>query len=110
VLFSTLVFSCSKDDHKDNKPIAKESYPLPGDTLFPEGIAYHQSKGRFYTGSVTSGDILEVNVKTAMYELLLQVVHRGEKLLPVLNSTTRGGFGYAAEPTIKFTCLMQMGA
>ena len=61
---STLIFSCSKDDHKNNNPIKKEIYPLPGDTLFPEGIAYHQSRGKFYTGSVTSGDILEVDVKT----------------------------------------------
>jgi sugar lactone lactonase YvrE len=64
-LFSTaLVFSCSKDDDDDHKPIAKESYPLPGDTLFPEGIVYQQSSGKFYTGSVTSGDILKVDVKT----------------------------------------------
>lgn len=64
LLFSALIFSCTKDDHRDNKTIAKESYPLPGDTLFPEGIAYHSSKGKFYTGSVSSGDILEVDVRT----------------------------------------------
>jgi streptogramin lyase len=64
LFFSTLLFSCSKEDDKHNKTIAKESYPLPGDTLFPEGIAYQESKGKFYTGSVTSGDILEVDVQT----------------------------------------------
>jgi hypothetical protein len=58
------IVSCSKDDDTRNKDIAKESYPLPGDTLFPEGIAYQHSSGKFYTGSVTSGDILEVDVET----------------------------------------------
>jgi Cu-Zn family superoxide dismutase len=64
LFFSALLFSCSKDDDKDIKTIAKESYALPGDTLYPEGIAYQQSSGKFYTGSVTSGDILEVDVQT----------------------------------------------
>lgn len=62
--FSAILFSCSKDDDKNHKTIAKESYALPGDTLFPEGIAYQRSSGKFYTGSVTSGDILEVDVQT----------------------------------------------
>ena len=62
---SALLFSCTKDDdNNDHHTIAKESYPLPGDTLYPEGIAYRPSSGKFYTGSVTSGDILEVDVKT----------------------------------------------
>jgi streptogramin lyase len=64
VLFlSALLFSCSKDDD-NGKKIAKESYALPGDTLYPEGIVYQKSSGKFYTGSVSSGDILEVDVET----------------------------------------------
>ena len=80
-LFSaTLLFSCNKDDdHKGNKPIAKESYPLPGDTLFPEGIAYQESKGKFYTGSVTSGEILEVDVKTGNVETFASGSAQGRK-------------------------------
>jgi hypothetical protein len=90
LLFSTLIFSCSKDDHKDNKPIAKESYPLPGDTLFPEGIAYHQSKGKFYTGSVTSGDILEVDVKTGDVRTFASGSAQGRKAATGLKLDNQG--------------------
>ncbi len=60
--------ACSKKD--DNNPatpsfeVKQESYALPGDQLFPEGIAYDASKGNFYVGSTTSGDVVQVNVTT----------------------------------------------
>jgi hypothetical protein len=62
ILIMSLLASCSKDQQQIN--VAKETYALPIDTLFPEGIAYHEQTGNFYTGSVTSGDLLEVNVET----------------------------------------------
>lgn len=56
--------SCSKDDSVSAPvfDVAKEQYALPGDTLFPEGIAYSAQTGHFYTGSASNGDILKVDV------------------------------------------------
>lgn len=59
--------SCDKKDDKNSEPtvnIAQESYALPGDTLYPEGIVYNSANNRFYTGSVSNGDILSVNAET----------------------------------------------
>ncbi len=44
--------------------VTKEVYPLPGDRLFPEGIAYNPRKGTFYVGSTINGDVVEVAVQT----------------------------------------------
>jgi sugar lactone lactonase YvrE len=89
LLTAVLLFSCSKDDHK-NKPIAKESYPLPGDTLFPEGIAYQPAKGKFYTGSVTSGDILVVDVKSGDVQTFASGSAQGRKAATGLKIDNRG--------------------
>ena len=59
-----LLASCDKNDSKPGIIVAKESYILPGDTLFPEGIAYQPATGAFFTGSVTSGDIIKGDVQT----------------------------------------------
>lgn len=55
-----------KDDNKSDSVvnIAKDSYSLPVDTLYPEGIIYNSANNRFYTGSVSNGDILSVNAET----------------------------------------------
>jgi sugar lactone lactonase YvrE len=60
--------SCHKD--KPDVIVAKESYPLPGDTFFPEGIAFNNKTGNFYTGSVANGDIVQVNVETGATKIL----------------------------------------
>lgn len=60
-----MMASCDKED--DNLPIfnvAQDSYALPTDTLFPEGIAYNPKTGNFYTGSTSNGNIYQVNVET----------------------------------------------
>lgn len=62
LLLAVSFFSCHKTDN--SVPVNQESYPIPGDRFFPEGIAYNPSSGMFYTGSVTSGDIVQVNVAT----------------------------------------------
>ncbi|TDH21605.1 hypothetical protein EXU57_19060 [Segetibacter sp. 3557_3] len=66
VLFTFLV-SCEKDDLAID--IAKETYALPGDTLYPEGIAYNSRSGLFYTGSTNNGDIYQVDVETGAVKL-----------------------------------------
>ena len=62
LLMASFTFACSEDD-EEAVSVAKETYVIPGDTFFPEGIAYHQSSGTFFTGSVTNGDIVRVNVQ-----------------------------------------------
>ncbi len=62
-----LLASCRRDDDglvpNPGPDVALERYMLPGDTLFPEGIAYQPKTGHFFTGSVTTGDILKVDVR-----------------------------------------------
>lgn len=65
IVFAVLLLAgsiaCKKD--KDVQ-ISQQSYTIPGNTFFPEGIAYDPNKGVFYTGSVSNGDIVQVNVQT----------------------------------------------
>ncbi|OUJ68384.1 NHL repeat-containing protein [Hymenobacter crusticola] len=42
--------------------VRQETYKLPGDQLFPEGIAYNSRKGVFYVGSTLNGDVIQVGV------------------------------------------------
>jgi Cu-Zn family superoxide dismutase len=35
------------------------SYALPGDSVFPEGVAYNPASGKFYVGSTTDGTLYE---------------------------------------------------
>lgn len=58
-----ILFSCLAC-HKDVVKVKQELYPLPGDQFFPEGIAYNNKTGVFYTGSTINGDIVKVNVET----------------------------------------------
>lgn len=38
------------------------SYALPGEEVFPEGVAYNQASGLFYVGSTTDGTLYEGDV------------------------------------------------
>jgi ABC-type transport system involved in cytochrome c biogenesis permease subunit len=57
---------CTKEDLV---VVKQESYPLPGNEFFPEGIAYNPETGIFYTGSVNNGDIVQVNVESSETKL-----------------------------------------
>lgn len=67
-LLASFLGACSDNDDDDSSTLPvttlKQTYPLPGDTLFPEGIAYHQPSATFFTGSVYNGNILRVNEQT----------------------------------------------
>jgi Cu-Zn family superoxide dismutase len=59
--------------------IAQESYALPGDSLFPEGIAYNAMTGHFYTGSVRNGDIVKVDVQSGIASIWATGAAQGRK-------------------------------
>ena len=67
IVLTILIFvgciACKKDKGSEIQ-ISQQSYTIPGNTFFPEGIAYDAGKGVFYTGSVSNGDIVQVNVQT----------------------------------------------
>lgn len=64
LLIIPVAFACSDDDNDvDDIEVEQETYVLPGDTFYPEGIAFHQKSGDFFTGSVTNGDIVRVDAE-----------------------------------------------
>lgn len=75
------VAACKKREDRIVYPfnVARDTYALPGDTLFPEGITFHARSGYFYTGSVTNGDILRVNVNTGEVQTLAPGVAHNRK-------------------------------
>lgn len=76
---SFLLASCDKNNSTSIK-VAQETYTLPGDTLFPEGIAYDPNTGNFYTGSTTTGDIYRVNVTSGATSLFAAGASQGRKV------------------------------
>ncbi|WP_138991178.1 SMP-30/gluconolactonase/LRE family protein [Larkinella sp. C7] len=64
LLLLVLCSACLNDHITAPIAIKLESYPIPGETFFPEGIAYDAHQGVFYTGSIGNGDILKVDVQT----------------------------------------------
>jgi sugar lactone lactonase YvrE len=65
-LVLSFLLACSKPDPVK---IKQEVYPIPGNTFFPEGIAYSAQAGVFFTGSTTNGDVVQVDVETGLTEL-----------------------------------------
>ncbi len=75
------ITACDKDDTNTSFNIARESYALPNDTLFPEGIAYNPKTGNFYTGSTSNGNVYQVNVETGAATLLSGGAATGRKFV-----------------------------
>lgn len=48
------------------------TYELPGDSVFPEGIAYDDTSGSFFVGSATLGTILQVDTETSEVVTLVE--------------------------------------
>jgi sugar lactone lactonase YvrE len=74
------LFASCDDDDNPSIQVTQERYTLPGDTLFPEGIAYNARTGTFYTGSTTSGDIYGVNVQTGNVSLFAAGASQNRKV------------------------------
>jgi sugar lactone lactonase YvrE len=49
---------------------ALESYSLPPEVTFPEGVAHDPATGTIYTGSALSGTLTRVNLKTRATEIV----------------------------------------
>lgn len=65
---------CGGDDEKPAAGGAggfPASYALPGDRVFPEGIAVQKSTGDYFVGSTTDGSISRGNVRKPEAELFL---------------------------------------
>jgi sugar lactone lactonase YvrE len=62
-----MAFSASRGD-ADTRP---DSYSLPPDALYPEGIAADNKSGDFYVSSVADGSIYRGNVSSSNAELFL---------------------------------------
>jgi Cu-Zn family superoxide dismutase len=60
----------AKDKDRKNGP-RPQSYVLPGNAVFPEGVAFQQSTGAFYVSSTTDGTIFRGNVREAQASVFL---------------------------------------
>jgi sugar lactone lactonase YvrE len=55
----------------DDEPRRPDRYILPGDAVFPEGIAFQESTGNFYVSSTTDGTIFRGHLKEETAEVFL---------------------------------------
>ncbi len=78
---------------------ATERYVLPGDDLFPEGIAAQASTGDFFVGSTTSGTVLRGNVASTAVEVFLPGGSDGRTDVRGLKVDGRGRLYLAGGPT-----------
>ena len=78
---------------------APERYILPGDNVFPEGIAAQASTGDFFVGSTTSGAVFRGNVESPMLEEFLPGGSDGRTDVRGLKVDGRGRLYLAGGPT-----------
>jgi Cu-Zn family superoxide dismutase len=62
---------------QDATPVATPTetgrlFPLPGEAVFPEGVAYQEETGDFFVGSTTDGTIYRGNVGTGEVEVFVE--------------------------------------
>jgi sugar lactone lactonase YvrE len=88
--------SCQKDDLVKVK---QDSYVLPGDRFFPEGIALNSRAGVFYTGSTISGDVVQVNLETGMSDLFSAGPKNGRTFVTGMKLDSRGRLWICGGPT-----------
>ncbi len=53
------------------QPAASKTYTLPGNTVFPEGVAYQSSTQNFFVSSTTNGAIYKGNLNDAVASVFL---------------------------------------
>lgn len=72
-LVLSFLLSCNKHDTVE---IKQELYTIPGNTFFPEGIAFSSRARAFFSGSTTNGDVVQVNVETGVASLFASGVQQ----------------------------------
>ncbi|MHA4846599.1 SMP-30/gluconolactonase/LRE family protein [Flavitalea antarctica] len=96
LLVITFCLSCHKDDQVKVK---QDSYVLPGDRFFPEGIALNSRAGVFYTGSTISGDVVQVNLETGVADLFSSGAKNGRTFVTGMKLDSRGRLWICGGPT-----------
>lgn len=69
-LYTPISASAAPPSDQD-EPRKPDRYILPGDAVFPEGIAFQDSTGNFYVSSTTDGTILRGHFKNEAAEVFL---------------------------------------
>jgi Cu-Zn family superoxide dismutase len=75
------------------EPVGESSIALPADVAFPEGIAYDEAAGVFYTASAANGVLARVNATTGAGE----IVSSAGVLMPSGATTFPGMLGMAID-------------
>ncbi|RYY17341.1 MAG: hypothetical protein EOO04_25560, partial [Chitinophagaceae bacterium] len=96
LLALSFCLSCHKDDLVKVK---QDSYVLPGDRFFPEGIALNSRAGLFYTGSTISGDIVGVNLETGAANLFSGGGKSGRTFVTGMKLDSKGRLWVCGGPT-----------
>ncbi len=71
VVVSLVTFDIYFSAGTQAKVVSLERYILPGDTVFPEGIAYQPTTGDFFVSSTTDGTIFRGNVQSESADVFL---------------------------------------
>lgn len=100
LLLSAFVIFCALGCKK-NDPIKVQlmTYPIPGDQFYPEGIAYNDKTGNFFSGSTSNGDIVEVNVETGMTSLFSPGAKLGRSFCTGMKIDSKGRLWVCGGPS-----------
>lgn len=110
LLLSLLVISCFISCKKDDLvKVKQDSYVLPGDRFFPEGIALNNKENVFYTGSTISGDVVKVNLATGVADLFSGGAKNGRSFVTGMKLDSKGRLWVCGGPTGLIQVLDQDG-
>ncbi|MEJ7652540.1 MAG: SMP-30/gluconolactonase/LRE family protein [Chloroflexia bacterium] len=78
-----------------------KTYTIPGDQVFPEGIAYDHDTGDFFVSSTTNGTIYRGNVDDSELKVFLKPGEDGRTTAIGLELDAKGRLWVAGGPTGK---------
>ena len=76
-------------------------YELPGDAVYPEGIAYHPDNGKFYVGSTSDGTLFEGDVTSGEVRVFSAGGADGRVFAVGMKVDSKGRLWVAGGPTGK---------
>ncbi|MBA2374698.1 MAG: hypothetical protein H0V75_00975, partial [Rubrobacter sp.] len=77
-------------------PGVAEAYTIPGEEVFPEGVAYDEETGDFFVGSTTDGTIFRGNVDGGPAEMEVFLEPGGDDRETAVGLEVEGGRLYVA--------------